>query len=252
MELGLRGLKVLVTGASAGIGAGIARSMAAEGARLVLVARTLAKLEEIRTSILRDHPDLQIELEACNLSDSKAIDDLAQRHSDVDVLVNNAGAVPTGNLFDVDEAAWRAGWDTKVFPYINMCRRFYLVQKARGGGVIINVLGSGSLQKKFSYLCGGMGNAALDFFTETLGAHSPIDNIRVLGVCPGPVATERYRAITELRVAQGIAQPKMPFNRIATPQELGDMVTFLASSRCGYVSGSIHVVDAGISVAKAV
>ena len=55
-----------------------------------------------------------------------------------------------------------------------------------------------------------------------------------------------------MRIAQGIVPPKTPFNRIATPQELGDMVTFLASARCGYVSGSIHVVDAGISVAKAV
>lgn len=252
MDLGLKGRKLLVTGASAGIGAGIARSLAAEGARLVLVARTAAKLEAVRADIQTRHPAAAITFEVCDLSQRGTIDALAERHADVDGIVNNAGAIPSGNIFEIDEDRWRAGWDTKVFPYINMCRRFYPVLKARGGGVIVNILGAGSLQKKFGYICGGMGNAALDLMTETLGAHSPVDNIRVLGVCPGPVATERYLGITAQRKAQGMAPPKTPFNRIATPDEIGDMVAFLASSRCGYVSGSIHVVDGGVSIAKEV
>ena len=250
MDLELRGRKALITGASAGIGAGIARSLAREGASLVLVARTRDKLEAVRASLLAAHPDAQVEIDVCDVSSGANVDALAQRHGDIDILVNNASAVPGGNLFEVDEAAWRTGWDTKVFAYVNMCRRFYPLLQARGGGVIVNIIGSGSRQKKWSYVCGGMGNAALDFFTEALGAHSPEDNIRVVGVVPGPVATERYRNITAARAARGIVEPKTPFGRIATPDEIGDAVAFFASVRAGYVSGSLHVIDAGQSVAK--
>lgn len=250
MDLELRGRKALITGASAGIGLGIARSLAREGARLVLAARTLDKLEAARAALRAAHPGAEIDIEVCDVAVSANIDALAERHLDLDILVNNASSVPGGNLFEVDETRWRAGWDTKVFAYVNMCRRFYPLMAAKGGGVIVNILGAGSLQKKWAYLCGGMGNAALDFFTETLGAHSPEDNIRVVGVCPGPVATERYQNITAQRAAAGIREPKAPFGRIATPDEIGDVVAFLASARASYVSGSIQVVDGGQSVAK--
>jgi NAD(P)-dependent dehydrogenase (short-subunit alcohol dehydrogenase family) len=252
MNLELSGKTALISGASAGIGASIARKMAAEGVNLILVARTESKLEGVRASILAslsgEVPD--IEIACCDLSDSKAIDLLASRFSHIDILVNNAGAVPAGDMFEVDEERWRAGWDSKVFPYIHMCRRYYPLLKANGGGVIVNILGNGSLLMTFEYICGGMGNAALDFFTRTVGAHSPADNIRVLGVSPGPVNTERYQKIAESRMARSGVARKTPFDRIATPEEVAEMVTFLASPRCAYVSGSIHVIDGGLSVAK--
>jgi len=249
MDLGLRGRKILITGASAGIGSGIARVLASEGANLVLAARSADKLEAKRAALVAEF-GVAIDVAICDVSSSADIDALVERHPDIDVLVNNAGAVPGGDLFTVDEARWRAGWDTKVFAYINLCRRYYPLMQARGGGVIININGAGSFLKRFDYICGGMGNAALDFFTQTLGAHSPADNIRVVAVSPGPVGTERYRNITAARVASGAKLQALPFDRVAEPEEIGEMVAFLASDRAAYASGAVYMVDGGMSVSK--
>lgn len=251
MDLGLAGSTVLITGASKGIGAATAHAFAAEGANLVLVARSEDGLARVREAILAAHPAVEVALHACDLSQGERIADLAARHPGIDVLVNNAGAVPGGGLLEVSESAWRAGWDTKVFAYVNMCRAYWPAFKARGRGVIVNVLGAGSRQKRADYLCGGMGNAALDFMTETLGAAGPADGIRVVGISPGAVDTDRLRAIYAQRARAGIdAYAGMPMGRTATPREIGEAIAFLASPRSSYTSGAILVVDGGYSIAK--
>ena len=250
MDLELKDRTVMITGGSRGIGAGTARVMAGEGANLILVARDQEKLDQTRATIL-EHSAVRIDTVVCDLTQGDSISALAARHPDIDILVNNAGAVPGGDLFDVDEARWRAGWDTKVFNYINMCRAYYPLMAKRGGGVIVNVLGIGSRTKRWDYLCGGMGNAALDFFTETLGAHSPVDNIRVIGVVPGAVGTERWHSITTTRFRnlEGL-RPTLPFNRVAAPEEIGAAIAFLASSRSSYTSGSLVTIDGGSSIGQ--
>jgi len=252
MDLGLDGSTVLITGGSRGIGAGTARVLAAEGADLILVGRDEAALAQTRADIVA-RSNVKVETVRADVSSGEEVIWLAERYGPrINILVNNAGAVPGGDLFAVTEARWREGWDTKVFAYINMCRVFYPHLKSRGGGVIVNVLGTGSHQKRFDYICGGMANASLDFFTETLGAHSPVDNIRVVGVSPGPVATERYHSITEQRLKSnpGMSLPKTAFGRIATPEELGQTIAFVASPRSAYTSGTIVTVDGGMSVRK--
>lgn len=247
MDLGLAGKKVLITGASSGIGAATAGVFASEGAQLVLVARDKDRLAQTEAAVARH--GVRVESVSVDLSAGSAIESLAERFADVDVLVNNAGAVPGGSLFDIDEKRWREGWDSKVFPYINMCRAFYLAMKQRRGGTIINVMGNGSRVKRPNYICGGMANAALDFFTETLGAHSAADNIRVVGISPGPVDTPRYREISRAR-GTDVEKLKagMPFGRIASAEEIGEVIVLAASQKFGYVSGAILVVDAGLSV----
>lgn len=259
MKLGLAGKKFIVTGASRGIGAATARILAAEGARLVLVGRNSQALERVRDDIAARYGAEPV-IEICDLGLSGAAAALAARHHDVDMLVNNAGAVPGGSLFDVSEPRWREGWDGKVYGYIAMCRAFYPVIAARAAarrqagdptaGVIVNVLGNGSRMKRFDYLCGGMANAALDFLTETLGAGSPQDGIRVVGISPGPVDTERYRGLAKARADASGELREHPFGRVPTPDEIAALIAMLASDRCGYVSGAILMVDGGMSVSR--
>ena len=252
MNLDLSQKTVLITGASSGIGAATALAFAQEGAHLILVARNLEKLQGVKAHILSltQVSDPAVELLVCDLENQTAIDAMAAQTGTVDILVNNAGAIPSGGLMDVSAQAWVQGWQSKVFAYINMSRAYYPLMKAQGHGVMVNVLGNGSQTKRADYLCGGMGNAALDFFTQTLGASSPDDNIRVLGISPGPVDTERYRKIAKERVVKlGVAR-KYPFDRIARPEEIARMIVFMSSSQASYVSGAIVTVDGGISVAK--
>ncbi len=133
MELGLRGSKALVTGASKGIGRACAEVLAEEGCDVVLVSRTAADLEAARAKIAAKH-NVAVRYYALDLSDSNNVDRLAAECADIDILVNNAGAIPGGNIAQIDEARWRKAWDLKVFGYINMTRRFYALMAAAQEG----------------------------------------------------------------------------------------------------------------------
>src|SRR5216683_2626074 len=135
MELGLRGKKALVTGASKGIGRACAEVLAEESCDIVLVSRTAADLEAVRAKIVGQH-NVAVRFYALDLSDSRNVDKLAAECADTDLLVNNAGAIPGGNIAEIDEARWRTAWDLKVFGYINMTRRFYALMRERKKGVI--------------------------------------------------------------------------------------------------------------------
>jgi NAD(P)-dependent dehydrogenase (short-subunit alcohol dehydrogenase family) len=254
MDLGLKGRKVLVTGASQGIGAGIAEEFAAEGASLRLVARSGEKLSALAERLRKSH-GVAVDCLAADLVEAGAVDRVAAFAGDVDVLVNNAGAIPGGNLWDVDEAKWRAGWELKVFGYINMTRAFYKMMAARGRGVILNNIGNGGENFDFDYIAGSTGNAALMAFTRALGGRSLKDGIRVVGVNPGPVDTDRIRNVWKKRAQDRLGDASRyaelmngyPLGRPALVAELSGLFTFLASDRSRYTSGSIVTVDGGIT-----
>src|SRR3954468_16811093 len=252
MELGLRGKTALVTGASKGIGRACAEVLAEEGVDVVLVARTASDLEQARAKIAGEH-NVAVRTFALDLSDSRNIDILAAECADIDILVNNAGAIPGGNIAQIDEARWREAWDLKVFGYINMTRRFYALIAGRKAGVIINILGAAGENPDFDYIAGSSGNASLMAFTRAIGGTSPRDGLRVMGVNPGPVLTERLETLMRHRAQTRFGDPEkwteqlkpMAFGRAAKPEEIAWMVAFLASDRSAYTTGSIVTIDGG-------
>ena len=124
---------------------------------------------------------------------------LARVAADIDMLVNNAGDIPGGPIDKIDEATWRHAWELKVFGYINLTRVVYAQMKARGHGVIINDIGAAGEKFDANYICGSAGNAALMAFTRALGSKSLADNIRVVGINPGPVGTDRHVTLMKTR-----------------------------------------------------
>jgi NAD(P)-dependent dehydrogenase (short-subunit alcohol dehydrogenase family) len=252
MDLGLRGKKALVTGASKGIGRACAEALAAEGCDVVLVSRTLADLEAARQRILGQH-NVAVGVFALDLSDSRNVDRLAEECPDIDILVNNAGAIPGGNIDAIDEARWRTAWDLKVFGYVNMTRRFYALMRERRKGVIVNILGAAGENPDFDYIAGSSGNASLMMFTRAMGGTAPRDGLRVVGVNPGPVMTERLETLMRTRAQDQFGDPgrwqeylkPLAFGRAAAPEEIAHMVAFLASDRSAYTTGSIITIDGG-------
>lgn len=251
MDLGLTGRKALVTGGSRGIGEGVGLALAQEGCEVVLVSRTLADLEAARARIV-ENTGATVIVVACDLGRPDEVDALARDFPDMDIVVNNAGAIPNGPLEVVDDQALLDGWRLKVFGYINMTRRYLALMRRRRRGVIINVIGN-RLQNP-NYIAGETGNMALANFTVTLGAESPAWNVRVVGVDPGPIATDRL--LSRLRAAAKAAWgdearyvemlATMPFGRAGKVEEVAATVAFLASDLAGYITGSIVTVDGGV------
>jgi NAD(P)-dependent dehydrogenase (short-subunit alcohol dehydrogenase family) len=253
MDLGLRGKKAVISGASKGIGRAVAEALAEEGCDVTLVSRTAADLEAARTAIAAKH-NVGVRVFALDLSDSRNVDKLIAECADTDILVNNAGAIPGGNLDMVTEDRWRTAWDLKVFGYINMTRRFYDRMRTRGHGVIVNVLGAAGENPDFDYIAGSSGNASLMAFTRAMGGRAPSDNLRVVGINPGPVMTERLITLTKTRAQQNLGDENRweelmkhhAFGRAAKPEEIAAMVAFVASDRVsGYTTGCIITIDGG-------
>src|SRR3984957_2323211 len=252
MDLGLRGRKALVTGASKGIGRACAEVLAEEGCDIVLVSRTAADLETVRAKIAGEH-NVSVRYFAVDLSDSKNVDKLAAECPDTDLLVNNAGAIPGGNIAQIDEARWRQAWDLKVFGYINMTRRFYALMAERKKGVIVNILGAAGENPDFDYIAGSSGNASLMAFTRAMGGTAPRDGLRVVGINPGPVMTDRLGALIRTRAQTPCGDAErwteymkpLAFGRAAKPEEIGWMAAFLASDLSAYTTGSIVTIDGG-------
>jgi hypothetical protein len=254
MDLGLRGRTALVTGGSKGIGLAAACALAAEGCNLHLAARGRADLEKAENAI-RSTQNVNVRVHAMDLADARNAEALARTCADVDILVNNAGAIPGGGIDAIDEATWRKSWDLKVFGYVNLTRALYAAMRARKKGVIVNVIGVAGQTPVASYISGSAANAALMMFTRALGGMSLEDGVRVVGVNPGPIATDRMVALMRTRAASELGAPerwrellsRLPGGRPGEPEEVADVIAFLASDRAAYITGTVVTIDGGLS-----
>jgi NAD(P)-dependent dehydrogenase (short-subunit alcohol dehydrogenase family) len=254
MDLGLGGRSVLITGASQGIGEGVAGVFAEEGCNLHLTARNDANLRKVRDAILAQH-QVSVTIHPMDLTAAGAVERLVDVAGDVDILINNAGVIPGGNLASFSDQSWRAGWELKVFGYINLARAIYARMKERRSGVIINDIGNAGERYDADYIAGTAGNASLMAFTRALGGRSLDDGIRVVGINPGPVDTDRIYKLLRRRAADWFGdesrwpelQARYPLGRPAKVREIADLMAFLASDRSGYTSGAIFTVDGGIT-----
>jgi NAD(P)-dependent dehydrogenase (short-subunit alcohol dehydrogenase family) len=254
MELGLSGCKALITGGSKGIGFATASRLVSEGCDVVLAARSKDDLATA-ASALGKLGNAKVSTFSLDSADASQRGALFAAHPEVDILVNNAGAIPVGSLESMDDERWRAAWEVKVFGYINLTRSYLTAMKRRRKGVIINVIGVAGERMDSNYLAGCTGNAALMAFTRAVGGTSLYDGIRVVGINPGPVSTDRL-----IRIQRSIAQDKfgdpekwpellkgMPQGRVATPEEIANTVVFMASNLSSYTSGTIVNIDGGLS-----
>jgi NAD(P)-dependent dehydrogenase (short-subunit alcohol dehydrogenase family) len=259
MDLKLNGQKVLITGASQGIGEGLALAFAREGCDLHLTARSEQKLETLKGEIEQQHK-VMVTTTAIDMTRDGAPEQIVADAGEVDILVNNAGVIPSGTIFDVGPEQWRQGWALKGFGYADMMRLVYPRMKARGSGVILNNIGNGGEVCDPQYVAGAAGNASIMAMTRALGGRSLDDNIRVIGVNPGPVDTTRIYSMLRKFAANTLGDEarypelleKYPLTRPARIHEITDLFLFLASFRSGYTSGTIVTVDGGIASRRSV
>lgn len=255
MDLRLAGRTALVTGGSKGIGKAVALALAEEGVNLHLAARDAVTLDTTRAEIGTRFP-VNIDSHPFDLAISKNVNALIEHCKDVDILINNAGAIPVGLISGVDEADWRAAWDLKVFGYTNMCRGMLRHMTTRRSGVIVNIIGNSGERLDAKYVAGSMGNASLMALTKALGSVSVDDNVRIVGVNPGRIATERMEKQLRRRAGIDFGNPErwpdyiasLPFGRAGRPEEVGHLVAFLVSDLAAYISGTVVTIDGGAAM----
>lgn len=254
MDLKLAGQHVLVTGASKGIGLSTAEHFAREGARVTLVARRKEVLAE-RAREIADATGAKVDYIVADLSHDEGRETLFAATPDIDVLVNNAGAIKGGTLANLSMEDWRNGFDLKFWGYVHLCKLYVPMMTKRGSGTVINIIGMGGRAVRPSYIIGAAGNAALIGFTSAIGASTPDDNVRVFGINPSPTLTDR---MTDLLKDKAVAQfsdagrweelidtDAFPFGRPKAPEEVASLAVMLASPNVHYLSGTVVDIDGG-------
>ena len=252
MDLELTGKTAIVTGASKGIGRAVAEVLAEEGCSLHLVSRTEADLNKVRDN-LNQRFGAQVTVHALDLSKEEDVATLAAAAGDCDILVNNAGSIPAGDITRLDNATIKSAWDLKVFGFVGLIREVYPKMCERGSGVIVNVIGMAGERPRAAYIAGSMGNAALMQLTRALGAESYDHGVRVVGINPGPVETDRLVSQAKINADMEFGDEErwrethkaLPGGRAGRPEEMGWLAAYLASDRASWVSGTIIMADGG-------
>jgi NAD(P)-dependent dehydrogenase (short-subunit alcohol dehydrogenase family) len=188
---------------------------------------------------------------AADLGTSAGLKELADAASDADILVNNAGAIPAGNIDAIDEDTWRHAWDLKVFGYINLMRIWNARMRERGRGVIVNIIGAGGERPSAGYAAGAGGNAALMALTRALGGASTRYGVRIVGINPGAIATDRMVTMLKVRAKEKFGDESRwqemldPVFPPGTPEQIADATAFLASDLSANTTGTILTIDGG-------
>jgi NAD(P)-dependent dehydrogenase (short-subunit alcohol dehydrogenase family) len=252
MHLHLENKVAIVTGASRGIGRAIAQTLAQEGMRLVIAARSRAQLEEL-ASPLGDACLVQaVDLTNPGAAASIVAETMA-RFGRIDVLVNNAGATKRGDFIALSEADWADGFGLKFYGAMRLSRVAWPHLQASAGS-IVNIVGIGGRTGQAEFAIGGAVNAALLNLTKVLADRGVKDGVRVNAINPGGIATDRLQTrirtfAAEHHVALAQAEQEMAralgVARFGQPEEIARLVAFLASPQAAFCQGAIIDADGG-------
>jgi NAD(P)-dependent dehydrogenase (short-subunit alcohol dehydrogenase family) len=256
MDLSLKGKVALVTGASRGIGRAIAIELAREGCDVALVARSATGLGET-ADMVREELGHKALTHAADLREANAAADFVaaarRQFGRVDLVVNNAGATKRGDFASLTDADFHDGFALKFHGYVRLARAAWPDLKA-SKGTMINIIGAGGRTASADFTIGGAVNAALYNFTKAMAQLGLRDGVRVVGINPGPVETDRLKAriaviVKEENVDEAEARrremSKNGVMRFGSPEEIGQLVCFLASPIAQNIHGALIDSDSG-------
>jgi 2-keto-3-deoxy-L-fuconate dehydrogenase len=234
----LTGKTALVTAAAQGIGRASVLALAAAGARVIATDIDLARLEGLASD--------RIETRRLDVLDPAAVAALAGET--IDILFNCAGVVHGGTVLETSDADLDFAWQLNVMAQVHTCQAVLPGMAARGGGSIINMSSIASSVKgvpnRFAY---SVTKAAVLGLTKSIAADFVSKNIRVTAICPGTVDTpslqERLGAGGDYEATRAAFVARQPIGRLGTPEEIADLVVYLAGAT--YTTGQAHVIDGG-------
>jgi NAD(P)-dependent dehydrogenase (short-subunit alcohol dehydrogenase family) len=259
MDLGLKDKVAVVTGGSVGIGLGVARAFAREGAHVFIAARDRARVQEAASAIEADFGTRAV-AHSCDVATADGctglIDAVKSAFDGCDILVNNAGTGSNETILEAPDQKWQAYWDLHVMAAVRLARGFVPMMARRGGGAILNNASICATQPLWYEPIYNVTKAALLMLSKTMSTEFIPMNVRVNTVNPGLILTPDWVKTAKQLSAdsggdwegylQSVADEHAAIKRFGTVDELADFMVFLCSPRASYSVGSTYYVDGGM------
>ncbi len=257
MNLGLKNRIALVCGASKGLGRAVALGLAREGARLAICSRSqeniLAAAAEIAETTGAECLGIPADLSRAEEA-RRFFKEALNHYGRVDVLVTNAGGPPSLPFVEIDDAQWKSAFDLTLMSAVILIREALPVMQKMRFGRIINLTSIAVKQPLEGLILSNTLRAGLIGLAKTLSNVYAADNILINNVCPGYTLTERVKELSVVVAGRKGISPQeviqewesgIPMGRLGRPEELADLVVFLASERASYITGTTIQVDGG-------
>ncbi len=238
--MALQGKTALITGGTSGIGRAVAERFASEGAEVIITGRDHARGREVVEAV--EAAGGKARFIAADLASFEDVRRLAEATSDVDVLVNNAGVFPGGPTGQTTEEAFDVTFDVNVKAPFFLTAAIAPRMAAKGGGSIINISTMAATIGMNGLAAYGASKAALESLTQAWTAEYAAQGVRINTVAPGPTRTPATKAMGEMF---DVLASSTPAGRGATPDEIANAVTFLASEEASFIYGAILPADGG-------
>jgi 3-oxoacyl-[acyl-carrier protein] reductase len=254
MDLQLKDRIAIVGGGSQGIGYGIARTLAGEGAKVAIVARREANLADAAERIRRETRAEVLTIAAdCRRAEdcSRVISRVVEACGGIDAVVNNDGAPPLGQLDTFDDVAWQKAVEQNLMYVVRMARGAFPHMKARGGGSILNITAISAIQPLAKFGLSVATWSGVIGFAKTLSIEAAPFGITVNTICPGYIETSRLEKVfaaggADPEIMRDQLKAEVPLKRIGTVDDVAALVALLVSPRGSYITGTTIQVDGGL------
>lgn len=257
MDLGLQGKAAIVCGSAQGIGFAIARELAQEGALVTITSRKAEKLEAAakRLKDMTGADVLVIPGDWTKAADNeRVVSETVAKRGRLDVLVNNDGAPPLGDLMSFDDAAWQKALERNFLSAVRMTRLCVPHMQKHKWGRIINITATSAKSPLPQYGLSVATWSGLFGFAKTLSLEIAGDGITVNTILPGRIDTERLEIVLRFEAERSgrdleemIAEDvkRIPVGHAGEPEDIGALAAFLCSTRAGYITGTTIQADGG-------
>lgn len=259
MDLGLKGKVALLLAASKGLGRASAAALAAEGTLITIGARNRQALEQAAREIQLESGSriLAVPTDVTKVAELEAIvETTIHEFGRIDILVNNAGGPPAGTLETLGDDQWQAAFELTLLSAVRLIRLALPHMRQAGAGRIINIVSTSVKEPIANLLLSNAIRPGVVGLAKTLSIELAPDNITVNNICPGRILTDRLRQGSTIKekIAQGMSETEalsaiaqaIPMKRLGKPEEVGALVTFLASQQAGYITGATIQIDGGL------
>lgn len=243
----------MVAAASKGLGKAIAKRFASEGMNVAICARDERTLHTTAQEIAQHTGAavLPVRADVTHSDDIRRfVAQTVERFGSLDVLVTNAGGPPPGNFFALEDSHWEDAFYLTLMSVVRLCREAIPHMQKRGGGRIINIASVSVKQPIENLILSNSLRLAVVGLAKSLANELAPMKITVNTVCPGPTQTERMeqllRAMGNVEEARRFWTKDIPMGRMGQPEELADLVAFLASENARYITGTVIQVDGGL------